>query len=941
MKEHSSGFKEQIALMGRQQSILITYTENGNIIQLTNDEINSAIPNYQCNLLKSAMKNLEIDSNIEIPEGTKFNFKYGILVNNEYEYIDYGQYIVKSVEKQEDNNSYLLNCYDNMLYSMIDYTDMGIEYPITIRDYINKICEYLGINFANKNDEFANFDKAIPYELYLDLGYKFRDVLDELAQVTASIICINQNDELEIRYMNDTKDIINEEYLKDSNVNFSKKYGPINSVVLSRSADSDNIFLKDDQSILVNGLCEIKISDNQIMNFNNRNEFLPDILEYLKNVEYYINDYTSTGIMYYDLFDKYYIEVFGKIYDCLMLNDEQNITQGLEENIYCEEPDESVTDYSKADKTDQRLKQAYIIVDKQNQKIQGFITDTEGKFTEMQQTVDEISQKVSSVTDVKKEINSINQLHLTNCGDGFGYIWNLSIRGNLNNLENGFIKLVSDKQDMSSMSEEAQIIPILINEPLRVFNNIYDELVITNTKTELIKRIGIIENLIQNITIQKGLNYFGNEINVDSKMITDFIEVNENSTYYCSITSKYTWTHASTDKVCFYDENKQFIDFYALSGQEETNIVAGAKFIRVEFESDEVVDNSNDYTVSVSENGNVGDLYILDKEEIIALDHTQVKTFKPDTYIYVQNNNNLIYECLYLVDNDYVDVFAQQTDLEKAVVELNSSIKQTAENINLEVSTKVVKDDVVSSVNLSSEAAKIKADKIELSANDILNLLSGNTINIQGKNINIESDNFKVTPEGILTAINAILNNVTIKGGNIEMIGDNTTPTIRIIDYDNGEIEMYTNNFYMSYFYPGEQTQVRQFFQKKGYYVEGNGSSTSVDYDGIITPKLTQTSLESSKKNFEKLENALEEVLNTDIYKYNLKSQADGDKKHIGFVIGENYKYSKQITALDNDGKEIGVDTYSMISMLYKAFQEEHKNVYKELEELKKKLEEK
>ena len=55
------------------------------------------------------------------------------------------------------------------------------------------------------------------------------------------------------------------------------------------------------KSIEINGLCEIKIEDNQIMNMNNRDEYLPDILEKLDGLEYYINDFSSTGIVYYEL----------------------------------------------------------------------------------------------------------------------------------------------------------------------------------------------------------------------------------------------------------------------------------------------------------------------------------------------------------------------------------------------------------------------------------------------------------------------------------------------------------------------------------------------------------------------------------------------------------------------------------------------------------------
>ena len=94
---------------------------------------------------------------------------------------------------------------------------------------------------------------------------------------------------------------------------------------------------------------------------------------------------------------------------------------------------------------------------------------------------------------------------------------------------------------------------------------------------------------------------------------------------------------------------------------------------------------------------------------------------------------------------------------------------------------------------------------------------------------------------------------------------------------------------------------------------------------------MTQTSLESEKKNFEKLKNALDIIKTIDIYRYNLKTENDKDKKHIGFVIGDNYNYSKEVTSIDNTG----VDNYSFTSLCCKAIQEQQKQI----EELKKEIE--
>ena len=545
MKVHTNDFKNEIKKFGRQIDSVITYTSGGQTVELGAEQLNSITPHYEGSILKSVMKQLDIDSNVEIPEGTIINYKFGVktrsgknicpssindwesgqysssdgtkgtsnsrirlknllkvnpsttyylntyatdtnykfvirtydstgtfvrsigAVNNnatittrnteyylgitmynstsssinfntyvslfesedikpficlnsesdksyeaygEYDYVNFGNYVVYKVEKQEDTYSYKITCYDKMLYSMIPYEAMNITYPITIRNYLGAICTKLGLTFKNASDTFANYDKEILSELYLDsdgnsLDYTFRDVLDEIAGATGSTICINEDDDkLEVRYITDTNDTIDEEYLKDINVKFGEKYGPVNSIVLSRSAESDNIYLRDEESVLENGLCEIKIKDNQILNGNNRDEFLQDLLDALDGLEYYINDYSSTGITYYDLCDRYNVSIGNETYSCVMFNDEVDIAQGLEEQIFTEMPEESETDYSKSDKTDRKINQAYIIVDKQNQEINSVVQSV----NTLSQMVDSQGNQIDALgTRITQNVNSI------------------------------------------------------------------------------------------------------------------------------------------------------------------------------------------------------------------------------------------------------------------------------------------------------------------------------------------------------------------------------------------------------------------------------------------------------------------------------------------------------------------------------------------------------
>lgn len=116
---------------------------------------------------------------------------------------------------------------------------------------------------------------------------------------------------------------------------------------------------------------------------------------------------------------------------------------------------------------------------------------------------------------------------------------------------------------------------------------------------------------------------------------------------------------------------------------------------------------------------------------------------------------------------------------------------------------------------------------------------------------------------------------------------------------------------------------------------EGDFSCNHIYCDGDIYAtgyvngkKFIDNSREKMKKNIQKYtEKAIEVVKNTDIYKFNYKTEKDTNKKCVGFIIGEDYKYSKELTSTDENGKEIGANLYSMISIAYKAIQEQQEQI--------------
>lgn len=394
MKTVTNEFKEQIATLGREIDFKFFLHTNDKIItqdgkflitqanqhlvveQFDEEEIDETINAEDIysvsivnrgNLLSTMMKELDFEISKDLRIGDIIECEFGLKVEGNYEYINYGKYMIYSKEFNEDTKTYNYVAFDKMLLTMQEVSQDFLEdlEGRTLANCINVICGKVGLSFnatQQQLTDYPNLSKTINEGTFTDMQITYRDILDMIAQALG-LSMIVEGRYLRLKSLkSEVVDTFDEKYIKDTNVSFGKKY-MVNSVVLSRSEDNDNIYRRDEESIAENGVHEFKIKDNLIMLYDDREDYIDEIFEQLNGLEYYINDFSSTGITYLDWLDFYNVNIGEKTYKCLMLNDEINIEQGLEENIYTEEPEETVTDYKTSSKTD---KEVSFIVDKQN-----------------------------------------------------------------------------------------------------------------------------------------------------------------------------------------------------------------------------------------------------------------------------------------------------------------------------------------------------------------------------------------------------------------------------------------------------------------------------------------------------------------------------------------------------------------------------------------------
>ena len=204
---------------------------------------------------------------------------------------------------------------------------------------------------------------------------------------------------------------------------------------------------------------------------------------------------------------------------------------------------------------------------------------------------------------------------------------------------------------------------------------------------------------------------------------------------------------------------------------------------------------------------------------------------------------------------------------------------------------------------------------------------------LQGKSTT--TNKFKILEDGSIEAHNGYFsgnietNNIAVKDGGWLSIGDG------LLMSASGGVQGVSSQF-------GQfMTSGYTFATRDGNFAVYNGDDylyhLSIDGDGFFGGTVWCSDLHNSsraelKKNFTKLKNGLDIINSIDIYKYNLAKETDEHKKHIGLVIGDDFRYSKEVT----DEKDTSVNLYSLISVCVKAIQEQQEQINQLKEELEK-----
>lgn len=423
----SNDFKTAMKKPVKELDAYIQLDESNKITSF--DDLISFKLSCDTSMCKTAMRKLEAkylgEHNLL---GQWVHVGFGVkLPNGTFEYLDYGSFLVTEISFAKDTEVTTIVGYDKMINAMTEYSKIETMYPINLLDYTRLICKACKLELGNTELPIMN-EWKITQELWENIqGITYRDILVQIAQVTASTCIISNNDKVYFKPITKT----NEQLTYDNMMKLKLEplYGEINSVVLGREPIvGENIFLKDDISIYQNDLTEFRIDNNEIVDKDRENAITP-IYNALHGIKYYPFETTTEGLGWYEIADNFDIKNdIGEVFNTALFNFSITIDGSIKEVLKTIAITKTQSQYQYATTIGKRIKNTEIIVNKQEQKITEIIEEQdehEEKLTKHQLDINGIKSTVENKIEFKRKECGTGQVKLENCREDDLYKLNI------------------------------------------------------------------------------------------------------------------------------------------------------------------------------------------------------------------------------------------------------------------------------------------------------------------------------------------------------------------------------------------------------------------------------------------------------------------------------------------------------------------------------------
>ena len=321
----------------------------------------------------------------DLPSIEKFDtFKYfdGVWTGTNYEFVDMGTFNVFD-ETDEDEFNKHITAFDNLIKFNVPFIDKQ-NYPKTVFQELQNICEQAGVELINENIVNGNF--IIEANPFIG-GENLKSVLKAICQISGTFGII-KNDKLLLQLKNETNEILNKG--EHEPVVWKRRSYGINQLALGMAdVEGEYVLRQDDDDIAINGVHKLVINDNPfVFTEEKRNLAIDNLFEQVKGFGYVPFDLKGEWLNYIEIGDTIKIDNI----DTIVLRMNGKSPESLDSIISAPAIIDSAIEYANnTNSLEKRVNRTEIVVDKANQQIQAVVETVEGS-TEYTLTQDTIYQ---------------------------------------------------------------------------------------------------------------------------------------------------------------------------------------------------------------------------------------------------------------------------------------------------------------------------------------------------------------------------------------------------------------------------------------------------------------------------------------------------------------------------------------------------------------------
>lgn len=326
-----------------------------------------------------------IDNNFDLAD-KEFSLEVGVLLpDTTYEYIPYGNFIVKEYKKIISSGHYKLIAYDYMDKLNTTFVDSnqtlddGVTYTtsMTLQQFYEYVANQYGIVIETQaNLPNANF--SITTKPYFE-GMSGRNVISRIAEMMGCFAKINRENKLEMRLKNTTNEQFSRNIMNNS-LERDDIFGPINVVSLRLSqVEGENVTKRDETSIAQYGETTLQISDNPFVNSEAlRLLAIDDIYDQLDGFSYYPTTFNAK-LIYLDCGDEVGVQDMNtdSYYSTIILKQVLKIPSARSSKFENKAITKTGLEYQFTPEQKRANSRTEYLVDKQNERILQLIEKTD------------------------------------------------------------------------------------------------------------------------------------------------------------------------------------------------------------------------------------------------------------------------------------------------------------------------------------------------------------------------------------------------------------------------------------------------------------------------------------------------------------------------------------------------------------------------------------